>query len=122
MPSRDEPVSELCYLDADHVTSPAGVLSELDVVTASGEQLGTIAGVVIEASARRARYLDVRSRGLRRQHYLVQTDHLAQVDAARKELRLLSSEVPEERDVRSERLRPYSDDDLMAALFTSRVA
>jgi len=44
------------------------------------------------------------------------------VDAARKELRLLSSEVPEERDVRSERLRRYSDDDLLAALFTSRVA
>ena len=122
MPSRDEPVSELCYLDAARVTSPAGVLSEVDVVTASGEKLGTIAGVVIEASARRARYFDVRSRGLRRHNDLVQTDQLGQVDAARKQLRLLSSEVPEERDVRSESLRPYSDDDLMAALFTSRVA
>ena len=54
---------KLCYLDAANVNSPAGVLSELDVVTASGEQLGSIAGVVIEAAAGRARYLDIRSSG-----------------------------------------------------------
>lgn len=122
MPSRDEPVSELCYLDADRVTSPAGVLSELDVVTASGEQLGSVAGVVIEAAARRARYLDVQSHGLRRRHYLVQADHLGQVDSARKQIRLLSSDMPEPHDVRGEHFRPFSDVDLMAALFTSKVA
>ena len=121
MPSRDER-SELCYLDAARVTSPAGVLSELDVVTATGEQLGTIAGVVIEAGARRARFIDVQSHGSRRRHYLVQTDQLAQVDRDRKQLRLLSSDVPQAEDFRSENIRPFSDDDLLAALFPSQAA
>ena len=114
--------SELCYLDAARVSSPAGVLSELDVVTASGEQLGSIAGVVIDAAARRACYLDVRSHGLRRRRYFVQTDQLGQVDSARKQLRLLSADVPEANDLGSARFRPFSDDDLMAALFPPRAA
>jgi hypothetical protein len=122
MLSRDEPPSELCYLDAAHVSSPAGVLSEFDVVTASGEQIGSIAGVVIEAGARRARYLDVQSHGSVGRHYFVQADHLAQVDSARKQLRLLGTEVPEVDDLGSEPFRPFSDADLMAALFSSRAA
>ena len=118
MPS-DQP-SDLCYLDAQHVNSPAGVLSEFDVVTASGEQLGSIAGVVIEAAARRARYLDVQSHDLRRRHYLVEADQMAQVDAERKQLRLLSAEMPEVHDGGS--FRPFSDADLMAAMFPPRAA
>ena len=90
----DTATSALCYLDAANVNSPAGVLSELDVVTADGEKLGNIAGVVIEAAAGRARYLDVRLSGwLRHPHYLVEADHLAQVDPERKQLRLLSTDV-----------------------------
>jgi hypothetical protein len=122
MPSRDESPSELCYLEAARVSSPAGVLSEFDVVTASGEQVGSIAGVVIEAGAGRARYLDVQSHGLLRRHYLVQADHLAQVDSARKQLRLLGPDMPEVDDLGSARFRPFSDADLMAALFSSRAA
>jgi hypothetical protein len=121
MLSRDEPPSELCYLDAARVSSPAGVLSEFDVVTASGEQVGSIAGVVIEAGAGRARYLDVQSHELRR-HYFVQADHLAQVDSDRKQLRLLGTEVPEVDVLGSAPFRPFSDADLMAALFSSRAA
>jgi len=122
MPSPDATPSELCYLDAAHVDSPAGLLAGFDVVTASGQQLGSIAGVVIDAPARRARYLDVQSHGLRRRHYLVQADHPAQVDSERKQLRLLSADVPEADDLGSARFRPFSDDDLMAALFPSRAA
>lgn len=121
MPSPDETSSELCYLDAGHVDSPAGVLSGFDVVTSNGEQVGTIAGVVIEAAARRARYLDVQSHGLRRRHYLMEADHLAQVDFERKQLRLLSPEVPEHHRG-TPRFRPFSDDDLLAALFPPHAA
>ena len=120
--SSDQLPSDLCYLDAAHVSSPAGVLAGFDVVTASGEQLGSIAGVVIEPAARRARYLDVESHGLRRRHYLLEADQLAQVDAERKQLRLLSADVPEVHHRGSARFRPFSDDDLMAALFSSRAA
>lgn len=122
MPSRHEPPSELSYLDAARVNSPAGLLSEVAVVTASGEQIGSIAGVVIEAGARRARYLDVRSHGLLRRHYLVQADHLAQLDPAGKQLRLLGTDVLEVDDLSGARFRPFSDADLMAAMFSSRAA
>jgi hypothetical protein len=114
--------TNLCYLDATHVNSPAGVLSEFDVVTASGEPLGSVTGVVIEAAARRVRYLDVQSHGLRRRRYLVEADRPAQVDAERKQLRLLSEDAPQADRRRSSRYPPFSDKDLVAALFPSRAA
>ena len=121
MPSEQLP-SDFCYLDAAHVKSPAGVLAELDVETANGEQLGSITGVVIEAAAGRARYFDVRSSGwLRRRRYLVEADQLAQIDLDRKVLRLVSAEVREVQDDPSA-LRHFSDDDLLTALFPSRAA
>jgi len=122
MPSREESPSPLCYLDAAHVCSPAGLLSDFQVVSATGQQLGSIAGVVIEPAARRARFLDVQSDGLRHRHYLVETDDLAQVDGERKELRLLSAEVQEVRHGASESFRPYSDDDLLTVMFAPRAA
>ena len=122
MLSREEIDSELCYLDAAHVNSPAGVLSGFSVVTASGEQLGNIAAVVIDAAARRARYLDVQSHGWRRRHYLLPADHLAQVDSARKQLRLLTADVPEADQLGSARFRPFSEDDLIAAVFAPQAA
>jgi sporulation protein YlmC with PRC-barrel domain len=119
----DEPLSALSYLDAAKVESPAGLLSELDVITAQGEQLGSIAGVVIEAAAGRARYFDIQAPGwLQRRHYLVQADQLGQVDAELKILRLLAGEVKEVPDLDTATLRPFSDDDLLAALFRPRAA
>ena len=123
MPNQPQPSSELCYLDAANVHSPAGLLSELKVVTASGEPFGSIAGVVIEAAAGRARYFDVRSSGwLRRRQYVVEADQLAQVDGERKVLRLVSAELPEVQGLGTAGLRQFSDDDLIAALFRSRAA
>ena len=122
MPRREKSTSSLCYLDAAHVDSPGGMLSDFHVVSASGEQLGTIAGVVIEPAARRARYLDVQSGGFRRRHYLVEADYLAQVDVERKELRLLSAEVAEVDHGDGARFRPFSDNDLLTALFAPRAA
>jgi hypothetical protein len=115
--------SELSYLDAANVESPAGKLSELELVNADGERVGSIAGVVIEAAARRVRYLDVQADGwLRRRHYLVAADHLAQVDSAQKVLRLLDSEIAEVRDVDPAALHLFADDELLATVFSSRVA
>jgi len=122
MPSRGKPPSALCYLDAAHVDSPAGMLSDFHVVTADGEQLGCIAGVVIEPAARRARFIDIQSDGLRRRHYLVDADSLAQLDGELKQLRLLSADVPEVQHCDSASLRPFTDDDLLTAIFASRAA
>jgi hypothetical protein len=116
--------SDLCYLDASKVESPAGVLSELELLTADGEPLGSIRGVVIEAAARRVRYFDVRSAGwLRHRRYLLEADQLAQVEAGRKALRVRAdTNLEEVQDVDAGTLRRFSDDDLVAALFPPRAA
>jgi hypothetical protein len=122
--AEQSPISEFCYLDASRVESPAGVLSELDLLSADGRPLGSIQGVVIEAAARRVRYFDVQSSGwFRRRRYLLEADQLAQVEPGRKALRLrVDSNVEEVQDLDAAALRQFSDDDLIAALFPSRAA
>jgi hypothetical protein len=114
--------SELSYLDATKVESPAGRLSDLALVSTEGERVGRIAGVVIDAAARRVRYLDVQSAGWRRRHYLVNAEHLAQVDPEQKVLRLLDSDIAEVPNFDRTALHHFSDDDLLAAVFSARVA
>jgi PRC-barrel domain len=117
-------LSELSYLDASKVTSPAGALSELDVLSADGRRLGSIEGAVIDAAARRVRYLSIRSSGgFGRRRYLVQADQLGQIECECKALRLrvdLRNEAVPGLDAAA--LREFSDDDLLAALFPPRVA
>ena len=112
--------SELSYLDASKVSSPAGVLSELDVLSAEGRRLGSIEGVVIDAAARRVCYLSVRSSGwFGRRRYLVKADQLGQIEGERKVLRLrldLQNEAVHGLDAAA--LRRFSDDDLLAAMFS----
>jgi hypothetical protein len=115
--------SDLSYLDASRVTSPAGVLSELDVLSVEGQRLGSIEGVVIEAAARRVRYLCVRSAGWLRRRVLVLADHLGQIEVERKALRLrvdLGNEAVHGLDAAA--LRKFSDDDLLAAMFSPHAA
>lgn len=116
--------SELSYLEASKVSSPAGVLSELDVLSAQGRRLGSIEGVVIDAAARRVRYLSVRSSDwFGRRRYLVHADQLGQIEGERKALRLrvdLRDEAVHGLDAAA--LRRFSDDDLLAAMFPTRAA
>ena len=117
------PNSELSYLDASKVSSPAGVLSELDVLSAEGQRLGSIEGVVIDAAARHVRYLSVRLSGWFGRRYLVPADQVGQIEAERKALRLrvdLKNEAVHGLDAAA--LRKFSDDDLLAAMFAPRAA
>ncbi len=118
------PNSELSYLDASKVISPAGALSELDVLSADGRKLGSIEGVVIDAAARHVRYLSVLTSGwFGGRRYLVQADHLGQIEADRKALRLrvdLGNDAVQDLDASA--LRKFSDDDLLAAMFAPRAA
>jgi len=116
--------SELSYLEASKVSSPAGALSELDVLSAEGQRLGRIEGVVIDAAARRVLYLSVRSSGwFVRGRYLLQADQLGQIEGERKALRLrvdLQDEAVQGVDAAA--LRRFSDDDLLTAMFPTRAA
>lgn len=125
---RNEPqlpaTSELSYLDASKVTSPAGVLSGLEVLSAQGQRLGSIEGIVIDAAARRVRYLSVRSSGwFGGRRYLVPADQFGQIEGERKALRLwgdLRNEAVHGLDAAA--LRRFSDEDLLAAMFPPRAA
>ena len=116
--------SELSYLEASKVSSPAGVLSELDVLSADGQRLGSIEGVVIDAAAHLVRYLSVRTSGwFGRRRYLVQADQSGQIEGERKAFRLcvdLRNEAVHGLDLTA--LRRFSEDDLLAALFPRRLA
>jgi sporulation protein YlmC with PRC-barrel domain len=118
------PTSGLSYLEASKVISPAGALSELDVLSADGRRLGSIEGVVIDAAARHVRYLAVRlSSWFGRRRCLVQADHLGQIESERKALRLrmdLWNDTVHDLDTKA--LRKFSDDDLLAAVFAPRAA
>jgi sporulation protein YlmC with PRC-barrel domain len=125
MPSDQlRPTSELAYLDASKVTSPAGVLSELDVLSADGRRLGRIEGVVIDAAARHVCYFAVRLAGwFRHPRYFVQADQLGQIDGERKALRLRVDPWNERvHDLDAAALREFSDDDLLAAMFSPHAA
>jgi hypothetical protein len=117
--------SELSYLDASKVTSPAGVLSNLDLLSAEGKPLGTIEGVVIDAAARRVLYFDVQSKSgwFGRRRYFLEADQLAQVEPERKALRLrVDYKRAEVHDLDPSALHDFGDEDLMTALFPPRVA
>ena len=115
---------ELSYLDASKVTTPAGVLSELDVLSVEGRRLGTIEGVVIDAAAHLVRYLSVRTSGwFGRGRYLVRADQTGQIEGDRKALRLLVDLRDEAvRGLDAAAFRKFSDDDMLAAMFPPRVA
>lgn len=117
-------MSELSYLDASKVTSPAGVLSELDVLSPEGERLGSIEGVVIHAAARHVRYLCLRLSGwFGRRRFIVPANELGQIEGERKALRLNVDPRREAvHDVDASALREFSDDDLLAAVFAPRPA
>ena len=115
---------ELSYLDASKVTTPAGVLSELDVLSVEGRRLGTIEGVVIDAAAHLVRYLSVRTSGwFGCRRYLVRADQSGQIEGERKAFRLLVDLRNEAvRGLDPAALRRFSEDDLLAALFPPRLA
>lgn len=127
MPQDDAQVpslSELSYLDASKVTSPAGVLSELAVLSPEGRRLGSIEGVVIHAAARHVRYWCLQLSGwFGRRRYIVEADQLGQIEGERKALRLNFDPRREaEPGVDASAIREFSDDDLVAAIFAPRTA
>jgi hypothetical protein len=117
-------LSELSYLDASKVTSPAGALSELAVLSPEGRQLGSIEGVVIHAAARHVRYLCLRLSGwFGRRRYIVDAAQLGQIEGERKALRLNFDPRREaEPGLDASALREFSDEDVLAAVFAPRTA
>ena len=116
--------SDLSYLDASRVETPVGVLADVELRTATDEPFGTILGVVIDAPARRVRYLDVQvSRGNGGRRTLIDPAEVVVVDARGQTLRLREDVPPTPLPVlEPQTVRPFDDEDLLAAMFPPRAA
>ena len=113
---------DLRYLDAGHVEHPTGTLKGLSVCTEQNEPIGWLDGVLIEPSTRRVRY------------FVVDTVHAARHEHERC---VLTADSPVVLDMTGRMLRvggsvdmeplpdpvqPFSDEDVMTALFRSSAA
>lgn len=117
--------STLRYLEAERVKGPAGALSNVDLCDMYGNSLGSLEGVLVDPAERRLRFYVVESdsrRGPR--HYLLPTDWPAQVEAGGRALKidLDRDQLATCDEFREADVTRFSDDDLIAAMFGSRVA
>lgn len=113
---------DLRYLDAGHVEHPTGTLAGLSVCTDQNEQIGCLDGVLIEPSTRRVRYFvvdTVRAAHDEHERCVLSADSPVTLDLHGRTLR-----VPRAVDMSPlpDPVEPFSDDDVMTALFRSSPA
>jgi len=72
--------TDLRFLDADKVASPAGQLSGFELCSRDHEMVGTIDGVLIDPPARRVRYLVLKIAN-QANHCLLPVETSVQMDA-----------------------------------------
>ena len=114
--------SPLRYIDAAHVDSPVGNLNAIRVLSPSEENVGKLDGLIIDPIERQICYFVIESRQrLRARRYLVPVTP-ATIHPGQRTLRLEfeSEHLDDFPEVPSKAFRPYSDDDLMSALFATR--
>jgi hypothetical protein len=120
----DEYEGRLRFLNASHVETPAGHLSNTVIVGESDHALGKLDGIIFDPNERQVRYFVIRSRRWWRVHrYLLAVEPL-RVEWERKVLRLIGKprnldQLPE---ITPDTFSPYSDEDLVDALFPTRAA
>ena len=114
--------SDLRYIAADRVDTPAGRLSGAVVVCASDGTLGKLDGIVVDPIGRKLRGYIVESRGwISSRRYFV-PPVLARFDRdhGTLELGIGREEASRFDEVDPEAFPSFSDDDLFAALFHAR--
>ena len=116
--------SGLRYLEAARVFTPVGSLTTLELISPSDKNLGALDGVIIDPIERQVRYFVVESRRWwTTRRYLLPVEP-APIDSERSalhvelepaDLRLLPK-------FRAGTFPPFSDEDFLATLFSSRAA
>lgn len=114
--------TDLRYLDAASVLHPDGTLQGIRVFTEADQPIGSVEGVLIEPAHRRVRYyVVVRSTILRNRLYMVPADRVAILNSDGKTLRIDAEDELIERFEPSS-VPPFSDEDLLQAIFPSNAA
>jgi hypothetical protein len=117
------PEAHLCYLDASKVSSPAGELCRLHLISDDNKPLGSVQGVLIDPAQRRVRYYVVKSKGwFANRRYLVPTEAAARVEGGTLRLSVDFDEVSCYREFDERLVRDFSPEDAITALFAQRVA
>lgn len=117
----DVDTDSLRYLDAEAVECPAGKLEGLSIFSKDDEAIGVIDGVLIDPPTRKLRYYVVEAARLfNRRRYLVPADMPAVIVPENRALRVdMTSESIERQRFDSRSVQRFSDDDLLAAMFSS---
>ena len=109
----------LRYLGADAVMVSAQPAEGMEVRTADRRMLGYVQGILVEPASRRARYYVVDNRSLlRRRRYLVPADRLATLDPRARTIFIDVSRSDVVLGFDESRVPRFSDDDLIATLFS----
>jgi hypothetical protein len=114
-----ESTDRLRFVEAERLDTPVGRLSGAELVSPADERLGTLGGVLIDPVERHVRYFILElKRWHRTNRYLVPASPV-HLDTERRALHvdLYPDDVDSLRECRSDSFVPFSDDDLIAALF-----
>ena len=117
--------SALRYVGASSIEVPVGDLSGFDVEATDGQTIGRLDGVVIDPLERRVHFFVVAPATTRdRRRYLLPTECQVQLDRERSALRVGadSRELARCVEFRTACVPPFSDQDLLAAMFQGRKA
>jgi hypothetical protein len=113
---------QLRYLNAERVDTPFGLLAGLALVSPSDEKLGNVGGVLIDPLDRQVCYFVIESRRLLKTHRYLLPLNPVRIDADALHTELDSSGLRRLREVEADSFLPFSDDDLITALFSPRAA
>jgi hypothetical protein len=110
--------SRLCYLKADQIRGPLKSFDHLQVMDRDNDDVGHLDGIVIDAAARRMQYFVVEQGFLHHRRYLVPLSSIS-LDTHRNVMRLDvdKSDVSSCERFDPKTYRPYSDEDVVAAMF-----
>lgn len=110
---------DLRYLDAGHVEHPSGTLEGLSVCTEHNQQLGCLDGVLIEPSTRRVRFFVVDTAEPSHERCTLPADAEVVLDLRKRTLRVGGAV---DMQPLPDPVQPFSDEDVMTALFRSNAA
>ena len=117
----DGNAAHLRYLKADHLSTAAGALDGVPVMSSDAATLGTLAGALVDPVGRQVCYLVIESgRWLTKHRYILPLG-TTRVDPDGQSLRV-DADADDLQEVNDERFAPFSDDDLIAAIFSPRAA
>jgi hypothetical protein len=116
--------STLRYVAAEHVDTPAGRLDGTVLISPSDETLGSLDGMIIDPIERRVQYFVVRSRNWLKTRLRLVPAAPARLDSEHRTLHVdvNAEDLPRLREIRADAFQRYSDDDLIAALFSAHAA